>query len=545
MGQAGEEARNMVLESGIESSSGLVGEYSLLNQAKHARTPATGPQEDTVMREARNLRHMEAAQTPLLGDANRPLLEGTGAEGAAPRRGVAATPNPLLTPAHGRSFDPSMSVRGGSVIGATPARSEMTAQTGATGFGRPSLRTPLRDNLGLNTDDGTSTMFGDTPRSEKLARQAAKRELRLGLSSLPAPKNEFDIVVDDEEDAKDELEAEEDLAELGLTGEEDMADRDARIAKLRAERLRKELARRSQAVQRGLPRPPAVDAAHMRSFFASNPIGSGADASARAQRLVDEEMAKLIEDDSVVHPVPGSQHPGGAKSRLPVLSDDSIKAAKEEVRRELASTLDFPGASAETIVRLTASMLEPEEDGTESAALSQLEAALANARNDKAWHPDLRAWVSRADLSEQDRKRGYASLLEMAREAMTRFATSSGKDEKRLAKLLGGYQARSQAIRTKIVETFHELTQAALAHEAYVRLEKEEHISYVERIERLTDEVRRLESKEGIGQNEFKQLDAERRGLAEEVEELQAQVDMLEAEALNEQALAEAETAAA
>ncbi|KAK0543312.1 Pre-mRNA-splicing factor cef1, partial [Tilletia horrida] len=109
LGQAGNAAREMVMDGGAESTSGLIGDYSLLDQAKHARTPATAPQEDTVMREARNLRNMEAAQTPLLGDANRPLLEGTGAEGAAPRRGVAATPNPLMTPARGTGFDPSMS----------------------------------------------------------------------------------------------------------------------------------------------------------------------------------------------------------------------------------------------------------------------------------------------------------------------------------------------------------------------------------------------------------------------------------------------------
>ncbi|CAD6892087.1 unnamed protein product [Tilletia controversa] len=543
LGQSGEIAKELAMEGGTASTGALLGDYSLLNQAKMARTPATAPQEDAVMREARNLRNMQAAQTPLLGDANVPVLEGTGTDGATPRRGVAATPNPLLTPAHGRGLDPSMSVRGGS-IAATPARSEMTSMTGATNFGRTPLRTPLRDNLGLNTDDGTSTMFGETPRAEKLARLNAKRDLRMGLASLPAPKNEFDIVVDDEEASKDEAEVEEDLAELGLTGEEDMADRDARIAKLRAQRLRKELARRSQAVQRGLPRPPAVDAAHMREFFKANPVATDADAATRVQRLIDEEMARLIEDDSVVHPVPGSRNPGGTKSLLPTLPDDLLQAARDAVQLELATGLGFPGANSETVFRLTTSTLGPEEDGTESKALRDLESALAHVRDDNVWHPDLQAWVSRTEVSEQDVKRGYAALLESAREAMGRHAASSGKEEKRLAKLLGGYQVRSQAIRTKTVQAFHELTQATLAHEAYIRLEKEEHASYTDRIERLTEEVRRLEGKEGIAQRDFKHLDDERRGLREEVEELRAQVDMLEAEALNEQALAEAEAAA-
>ncbi|KAK0518994.1 Pre-mRNA-splicing factor cef1, partial [Tilletia horrida] len=252
-------------------------------------------------------------------------------------------------------------------------------------------------------------------------------------------------------------------------------------------------------------------------------------------------------DDCLVHPVAGSRQAGGAKSRLAVLPDDLVKAAREAVQRELAAGLGFPGANAETILRLTASTLEAEEEAdglAGSEPLRKLETALAQTRNESVWHPDLQAWVSRADMSETDIKRGYAALLELAREAMGRYATSSGKEEKRLAKLLGGYQARSQALRTKAVEAFDELTQATLAHEAYVRLEKEEHLSYTERIERLSEEVRRLEAKEAIAQRDFGQLDEERRGLREEIEEMRAQVDMLEAEALNEQALAEAEAEA-
>ncbi|KAK0542752.1 Pre-mRNA-splicing factor cef1 [Tilletia horrida] len=429
-----------------------------------------------------------------------------------------------------------MSVRG-YAPSATPARSEMTAPTGAQNFGRTPLRTPLRDNLGLNADDGASMMTGLTSRSEKLARLAAKRDLRMGLASLPAPKNEFDIVVDDVDAEGDQTEADE-LAELGLTGEEDMADRDARIAKLRAERQQLELARRSQAVQRGLPRPPEVDPTHIKSFFAANPISAAADADTRAQRLVDEEMARLIEDDCVVHPVPGSRYPGGAKSRLPVLSDNLLQAARDAVQQELASSLGFPGAKADVIVRLTTAQLQPEEDGSDSAALKELEASLSNARLDRVWHPDEQAWVSRADLSSADIKRGYAALLENAREAMGRYASNSGKDEKRLAKLLGGYQARSQGMRTKLVEAFSALTQAALAQEAYVRLEKEEQVSYQDRIERLTEEVNKLVNKEAVAQRDFKVLDDERRALREEIEDLQVQVDMLEAEAMNEEALA-------
>ena len=44
IGQAGENARAMVDESGNEASQGLLGEYSALGHAKDARTPRTAPQ---------------------------------------------------------------------------------------------------------------------------------------------------------------------------------------------------------------------------------------------------------------------------------------------------------------------------------------------------------------------------------------------------------------------------------------------------------------------------------------------------------------------
>ena len=105
------------------------------------------------MSEARNLRNMTMAQTPLLGDENTPLhvgpQGGTGFEGATPRHQVAFTPNPLATPLH----------NGGVAPGATP-RTEVGATPGTA------MRTPMRDGLRLNAEDGFSTV-GDTPREQR------------------------------------------------------------------------------------------------------------------------------------------------------------------------------------------------------------------------------------------------------------------------------------------------------------------------------------------------------------------------------------------
>ena len=98
------------------------------------------------MNEARNLRNMTMQQTPLLGDENTPLRSssdsGTGFESATPRHQIPVTPNPLATP------------RDVNIPAGTP------------------LRTPMRDSLNINANDGRSRA-DDTPGNEKyVANQA-------------------------------------------------------------------------------------------------------------------------------------------------------------------------------------------------------------------------------------------------------------------------------------------------------------------------------------------------------------------------------------
>src|SRR6266481_4296812 len=163
--------------------------------------------DDNVLSEARNLRNMSMAQTPLLGDENTPLhvgpTGGTGFEGATPRHQVAFTPNPLATPLRGSASDVSATPRTArtSVVSATP------------------LRTPMRDNLSINPSDAYS-MVVDTPREQRLRNDSAKRALKAGFMSLPKPENNFELLVPEDE--------EEDGEQVNgfVISEEDAAERD-------------------------------------------------------------------------------------------------------------------------------------------------------------------------------------------------------------------------------------------------------------------------------------------------------------------------------
>lgn len=132
------------------------------------------------MSEARNLRALSSAQTPLLGEDNPELAEstGTGFVGATPQRSVAQTPNPLMTPIRGKA-------------GATPVGAEQTP-----------LRTPMRDSLKIN--ENTDGFVGQTPREEKQRMQQLKRSLKSSLAGLPRPKNEYEIRLPDMDDEDQE-----------------------------------------------------------------------------------------------------------------------------------------------------------------------------------------------------------------------------------------------------------------------------------------------------------------------------------------------------
>lgn len=107
-------------------------------------------------------------------------------------------------------------------VGRTPGSDFNTPATSISGRTN-SFATPIRDKLNINAEDGIEG--GETP----YAVRALKDALRSGLSRLPAPRNDYEIVVP--EDQKMDVQPE----ESNLL--EDQADIDARAAaELKAKR---------------------------------------------------------------------------------------------------------------------------------------------------------------------------------------------------------------------------------------------------------------------------------------------------------------------
>lgn len=305
MGKMGEAANSLARESDNDATRGFVNSYSTLNTTAPIRTPRAPAQEDHIANEIRNIRALNDTQSALLGGENTPLHQGagsTGFEGIAPRKQVMATPNPLATP-----------LRNGGVNGAVP--------------GQTPMRTP-RDTFALNQEDGIS-MTGATPRDVRNREMAMRNQLRAGLASLPKPK-----------DTEWEFEIPEDQKETAATDdamEEDAADRDRRERERREAEEALERRRRTQVMQRGLPRPVVVDLTDLmkRAKAIDDP----------AAALIAAEAAALMAHDAIKFPLSGSQVKG-KPSPLAQIDDSSLADARLRILSETKPLPNFEDIQA-------------------------------------------------------------------------------------------------------------------------------------------------------------------------------------------------------
>ena len=446
-----------------------------------------------MLLEARNLRNMTIAQTPLLGDENTPLHVpndgGTGFEGATPRHQVAFTPNPLATP---RTTD-------GPV--ATP------------------LRTPMRDNLSINPEDRAS-FVGETPREMRMRTDSTKRSLQASFKSLPKPENNFELLVPEEED--------EDVESGKVLSEEDAAERDARIRRRKEEEERAALARRSQVVQRGLPRPPNVDLDRLFEDLSLVPATETEQQS--VQRLVDFELTRLMQHDALAHPIPGTAHPGGTLSNYEPPPDAYVAVAKVAIHRELAGALGFPEAPEEQ-VRDAVRALSVGDDAAvdEQASWVHLRATLLPGTTG--------AWVPAEHLDADARAAGYKSILEERKTAVGREAARAAKVEKKLGVVLGGYSTRAGELGKRLGSAGVAMLEMTFEYESFSRLHATESAMGPARVSALREEVEKLEGRERALQNLYAELEKEKGEAEERVAALEERV-MEEAERLNEAALA-------
>ena len=200
LGKASEAARESVAGGGEgdeqRPSDTLLADYAV-TPGMAMRTPRTPVVQDKILQEAQNIMALTNVDTPLKGGSNTELVENGGDFGGmTPAQREAKTPNTVLaTPYRTKEGQVAM----------TPGQA--TPGTGQAGSTTP-LATPLRDKLAINPSEafmegGGSSMGGGATGGgdSRFYQREVKETLKLGLSTLPTPKNDFEIVVPENEEA--------------------------------------------------------------------------------------------------------------------------------------------------------------------------------------------------------------------------------------------------------------------------------------------------------------------------------------------------------
>ncbi|KAL4623938.1 cell division cycle 5-like protein [Arapaima gigas] len=469
LGQASEVARQTAEESGItnSASSALLSEYNVANNAMSLRTPKTPAAQDKILQATQNLMALTNVDTPLKGGLNTPLHE-SDFSGVTPQRQVVQTPNtvlatPFRTPAHGSD---GMTPQGGltpkSTVGATP------------------LRTPLRDKLNINAEDGTVD-YSDPAYAKHLQRES-REQLKMGLMSLPLPKNDFEIVL--LENAEKELE-DHDVDESFV---EDAADVELRKQVARNAEREKELKQRHTAVQRSLPRPSEVNETILRPQNMDPPLTE----LQQAEEMIKKEMITMIHHDSLHHPYTSNLAKKGKgvgsgsnnaehiayldKNPYEKVSEDDLHKAEELLAQEM-EVVKFGMGHGELSIEAYNQVWEE--------CYSQVLYLPGQGR------------YTRANLaSKKDRIESLEKKLEVNRGHMTAEAKRAAKMEKKMKILLGGYQSRAMGLVKQLGDLWDQVEQAMVELRTFQELKKQEDMAIPRRQEALREDVQRQQERE-------------------------------------------------
>ncbi|VDN20428.1 unnamed protein product [Gongylonema pulchrum] len=300
----------------------------------------------------------------------------------------------------------------------------------------PTPGTPFRDQLSINT-----------PQQQ----YESRRELKQALSSLPTPRNEFVVVLPEDENETSQEETTEWI--------EDASEVDARNAQAREMARLQKLKKESQVVQRALPKPTKINEQGFKSAASKTDFS-------RADDLIKAEMLNILR-----HDVDG-QH-------LEDLSLEELQAAKKIIENEL----------------------RPEEQLTLNAnfwgIIEQCSSELILAQN---------KFTRLGVLPKKDQIDALSAKFQLYRDWMNTRAKKTAKMEKKLKVKLAGYQSIGQHIAKLIEETRAELEACKREKATFELLEKNEEKAVRKRLNKLIEEVSLQEKRESELQKRYDAL---------------------------------------
>lgn len=470
LGRASEVAREVAAESGVETTDTLLNDYSITPQvAATPRTPA--PQSDRILQEAQNMMALTHVDTPLKGGLNTPL-HNPDFSGVMPQSLAVATPNTVIT-------TPFRSTR--SDGGATPSSTFMTPKSGAVvPAGLQSTPTPIRDKLNINTEDAIAEAM--TPMSAS-SQKSFKEQLRMGLSTLPQPKNDYEIVVPEQEEEK--------IEEPQQMQVEDQADVDERQLEDDRKRAAAELALRSQVIQRSFPRPSEANMSMLRPANESHSLSE----IQKAEELIKKEMITMLHYDQLKNPVPTT-----AASKK-----NNQAQAQQLAYLEQYPYVDLRKEELEQAKIVLQREMEVVKQGMNHGDLS-MEAytqVWEECLSQVLFLPNQNRYTRANLASKKDRLESAEKRLEINRNHMSREAKRAAKMEKKLRILTGGYQTRAQTLIKQLCELYEQADQSTLELNTFRFLQEQEKQALPRRVDTLTEDVNRQIERERALQEKY------------------------------------------
>jgi len=490
----------------VDATRMLTNSYESTPSQEAMRTPrsaAGASGGDLVLEEAAAHAAMLARDTPLKGGESASFEPSTLGEfsGITPRGAggplATPTPNPNATPSGGGrgpgatpGGTPARGGGGGGGGGATPSSVGGGATPGRSSVaGSVAGSVASRDAFGINLEEGGDLM-GLQPSQQRRQQKARSAALAGQLAALPAPAHEYSIVMPEmpgEGDA-DEGEGEGDEASA-YAREEDALDRQEREGAEAAAALAAEVATRSSAVQRELPRPLVVNRGML------EPRGDEAVGLEAAEKLLRDEVVKMLESDASHFPVKGAPEPGKKKKPYKLLDVALLGQAQDMIAAEVALI-----AAAQPL---------PSAD--------ELRQAWGEVQATLIYVPSIQRYAPSSSVGKAERLQAYQQQLQLVKNFMTRDNKKAQKVEKRLELTLGGYRKRAATLRAEIVNKQQACHEKRLELGCFEMLQQQEDLARPQRLAQMGVLVSEQSVREAQLQAEYAELLRKRDSLLEQL----------------------------
>jgi len=291
---------------------------------------------------------------------------------------------------------------------------------------------------------------------------------------------------------------------------EDQTDIDKRYQEELKAKAAKELATRSQVIQREFPRPQEVNLSVLRPTNESYSLTE----LQRAEEQIKLEMATMLQYDNFKNPLA-----------------TQIKQSTKSQAQQLAFLEEHPYESFKTEeLDVSKQMLRREMEivkkgmGHGDLPIEAYKQVWEECLGQVLFLPNQNRYTRANLASKKDRLESAEKRLEQNRSHMAKEAKRAAKMEKKLKILTGGYQSRAQGLIKQLHDMYDNIDQANLELNTFRFLQEQEQSALPRRIQSLTEDVnRQMEREKGL-QKRYSEFQSEMRYLQEQYQYLQQEI---------------------